>query len=432
MQRLDFSQYDDESRNKVQDFLDTVARNSESTRNAYSFALGHFRKFLDDKYGYPTTIGNVISKIKQDLDVYELLNNFVSYLISLKKLTNTSIINYVGAVKSYLQYHNIDIIQYKFKYRVRVPKEYHEEEQAIDEEDIRKILKACNNQRLKAYLFVLASGGMRANEATALRLQDVDFSQSPTKVHITRENKTKRPRDIYISDEATKELKIWLNHKYSKRRIGTKDITPEKSDNHLIFTLQIDDPIKPTTMYTKLNEAFRNVLKTINFDERKEDSNRGKITFISFRRFVRTTLSDQVSADYAEWFLGHKGSSYWKKKEDEKRDIYANKCMKPLTFLDFSGLVTRTKNIETQVQVLTEANRKQEAEIEDLRYLAHGRGTEIEGLKNEFDDVVARLSMAEAQLKIHKSTKGQLWKIMRESGLVQEGKHKVQNKKNKA
>jgi integrase len=368
MQRLDFSQYDDQSKTKVQDFLDTVARNSESTRNAYSFALGHFRKFLEDKYGYPTTIGNIIVKIKEGrLDLYELLNNFVSYLLSLKKLTNRTIINYVAAVKSYLQYHNIDIIPYKFKYRVRLPKEYHEEEQAIDEEDIRKILRACNNQRLKAYLFVLASGGMRANETTALRLKDVDFLESPTRVHIRKENKTKRPRDIFISDEATKELKIWLNHKYSKRRIGTKNITPEKSDDDLIFTKEFDDSIKPTMLYSKINQAFRKVLKAIDFDQRKEESNRGKITFVSFRRFVRTTLSDQVSSDYAEWFIGHNKSTYWTKKPEEKKEIYLTKCMKPLTFLDFSGLVTRTKNIETQVQVLTEANTKQEDEMWKLR-----------------------------------------------------------------
>jgi hypothetical protein len=44
---------------------------------------------------------------------------------------------YVGAVKSYLQYHRIDMIPNKFKYRVRLPKEYHEEEEAIDEKDMR-------------------------------------------------------------------------------------------------------------------------------------------------------------------------------------------------------------------------------------------------------------------------------------------------------
>jgi hypothetical protein len=57
--------------------------------------------------------------------------------------------------------------------------------------------------------------------------------------------------------------------------------------------------------------------------------------------------------------------------------------MKPLTFLDFSGLVIRTKNIETQVQVLTQANRKQEEEIEDLRYRTMNRESEIHYLEEE-------------------------------------------------
>jgi integrase len=62
-----------------------------------------------------------------------------------------------------------------------MPKEYHEEEQEIYQHEIREILKSCYIRRLKPYLRVLASGGMRANEALALRLKDVDFSESPTK-----------------------------------------------------------------------------------------------------------------------------------------------------------------------------------------------------------------------------------------------------------
>lgn len=97
-----------------------------------------------------------------------------------------------------------------------MPKQYHEGERPIDKEEIREILKACNNRRLKPYLYVLASGGMRANEALGLRLGDVDFSESPTKVHIRKENKTKRPRDIFISDEATKYLKQWIEWNIGK------------------------------------------------------------------------------------------------------------------------------------------------------------------------------------------------------------------------
>ena len=48
-----------------------------------------------------------------------------------------------------------------------MPKLYREDE-ALDASDIRKILLSCNNRRLKAYLLVLASGGMRAIEVWQL------------------------------------------------------------------------------------------------------------------------------------------------------------------------------------------------------------------------------------------------------------------------
>jgi integrase len=398
MQRLNYDGLDEDSRTKVEGFLDSMGINSESTRNTYAHALKHFKYFLDDRYGYPTTIGNIIDKIKatNDTDVYPLLNGFVSYLTSLpKKITNRSVIMYVAAVKSYLQFYDIDIIPHKFKHRVRMPKQYREEEQAIDYEDIREILKACNNPRLKAYIYVLATGGMRATEALALRLKDVHFEESPTRVQIRKENKTRTPRHTYISDEATNELKRWIDYKYSRRRKGTKMVTPEKSDDHLIFTKEINDSIKPTALYPKINQAFHQVLRAVNLDQIKEgsNSNRRKIVPNSFRHFVYTTTGDQTSTDYANWLLGHKGSTYWGKKEEERKEIYLTKCMKPLTFLDFSGIVSRTKNIETQVQVLTEANRKQEKEIDDFRK---------KGIERE--DILQSLVKAVNKLKVDKDS----------------------------
>ena len=70
-----------------------------------------------------------------------------------------------------------------------MPKQYHEEERPIDQEEIREILKACNNRRLKPYLYVLASGGMRANEALGLRLETSTFQNHQQK---------------YISEKRTK------------------------------------------------------------------------------------------------------------------------------------------------------------------------------------------------------------------------------------
>ena len=61
--------------------------------------------------------------------------------------------------------------------------------------------------------------GLRAIEALAVRLNDVDFSCSPTKLHIRKEYaKTRVARDIYISDEATHYLKLWIEWKYRNKQ----------------------------------------------------------------------------------------------------------------------------------------------------------------------------------------------------------------------
>lgn len=357
---------DVESLSMVKEFLDSKGRNSQGTKITYRFGIKHFKNFLDTRYGYPITIGNIVKKIiNKELDVYQVINNFISYLTSLdRKINNRTVIYYVNSINSYLQFYDVDIIPRKLKQRVVIPKQYHEDEQAIDQEDIREILKACNNRRLKPYLYVLASGGMRANEALNLRLKDVYFSESPTKIHIRKENKTKRPRDIFISDEATKYLKQWIEWKYRKRRIGTKMVTPEKSGDHHIFTMEIRESPNPASFYPRLNEAFRKLLKSIGFDERKEDSYRGKITLNSFRRFVYSTMSTYDPA-YAEWFLGHAKSPYWQLKEEKRRDIY-KKCMKYLTFLDFPTVEAVGKDFESKLEE---------------------RDQEVEGLKNRLESI---------------------------------------------
>src|SRR5262249_19754046 len=149
---------------------------------------------------------------------------------------------------------------------------------------------------------VLASGGMRAVEALAIRNRDIDFTFSPAKVHIRAEySKTKVGRDIYISEEATRYLKQWLDWKYKnpdKRREFDKD--------DLVFTVY-QTASKPEILYQKIWYEFLRLLKTVKMDEKKNRGikKRRLFTFHSLRRFVKTIISDQVGRDYSEWFLGH-------------------------------------------------------------------------------------------------------------------------------
>jgi hypothetical protein len=93
----------------------------------------------------------------------------------------------------------------------------------------------------------------------------------------------------------------------------------------------------------------------------------------SFRRFVDSMITDLTGKDYAEWFLGHSKSPYYTKKEPERREIYATKCMKYLTFLDYS--------------VLEAAGHSTEASLQE-------KSKEIQALKEQM------VKMEESQLKI--------------------------------
>ena len=367
---------------KVRTFLESVARGSKNSKSSYEVGLKHFQGFInsnisnsdnnnsanDDHYHHDYDIETILMALQSNkLNVYELLDSFVSYLVNMPHqppIAPTSIAIYVYVVRSYLQYHDIDINPSKFRRRVKLPKVPREDERPLDASEIRNILLACNNRRLKAYILVLASGGMRAIEALAMRYRDIDFTVSPTKVHLRKEfTKTKAARDIYISDEATRYLKQWLDWKYREERIlkTVKRTTTKHMPDDLVFSPFLHS--KPASMYQKLIHEFHNLLEVIGLNARKENSLRGIVTFHSFRRFVKSVISDSVNQDYSEWFLGHRKSPYYVKKEHELREIYKSKCMHHLTFLDYDAALESGGRIaELKLQ-------EKQREIEQLREL---------------------------------------------------------------
>ena len=177
----------------------------------------HFSEFISaeySKYDIETILKPLISN---EIDLYKFLDGFVSFE-STGSLAVKSRIIHLGAVKSYLSYHDIDIIPSKFKNRVTSPGLYREDEEALLVEDIRKILLACNKRRLEPFLMLLESSGSRAVEGLSIILRDVDFSTSPAKIHIRKQySKTKVARDSFITDEAAECLSQWIDFKYRDR-----------------------------------------------------------------------------------------------------------------------------------------------------------------------------------------------------------------------
>jgi integrase len=345
---------------KVKSFLDSVARNSNNTKRNYETGITYFYASLSEKHSLytPETVLNPLTN--NEINLYELFEAFIDFL-GFTGLSVSSIRFYVAALRSYLAYHDLDVIPSKFKRKVRMPKLYREDEQPVDSEDIRKILLACNNRRLKSYLLVLASGGMRAVEALAIRIKDCDFSVSPTEIHIRKQYaKTRVARDIYISDEGTQYLKQWIDWKYRNKG---NEWTKNKDPDDLVFCVYntINEP-DPRHLYSRIIIEFQKLLTIVGLDERKEEGRklRRKVTLHSLRRHVKGVTSNQVNQDYSEWFLGHSKSPYYTLKDANKREIYASKVMKYLTFLDYTTLEATGKNIEAKLS-------EKEKEIQLLR-----------------------------------------------------------------
>jgi integrase len=376
----------------AKEFLESISRSSKSSQRTYASALVTFHRFLAGRYTLVSIIEHLKANQQGQEDVYKFLNEFVSYLLNEVRnprtrttLSVNTIKLYVAAVRSYFQFNDIDIVIAKFKRKVKMPKLYREDEEAIDAADIRKILLSCNNRRLKAYLLTLASGGFRANEACGIRLCDINFDLNPTKIHIRKEYaKTRVARDIYISDEATRFLKEWMGWKYRKRRSGVLERIPNESD--LIFAVH-REVNNPRSLYEKIRLEFLKVLDATGFDKRKEGMLRRLITLHSFRRHVKTVISDQVSKDYSEWFLGHSKSPYYTMKEPMRREIYATKCMKYLTYLDYSALESTGKSIEKKLEA-------RQDEIQALRQIVDGLGSTVAQLKSELVNTRRKMAFA--------------------------------------
>ena len=244
---------------KVNTFLHSIARNSIKSKRSYSSGLTLLQNFLNEKeqqtkYEVCYNCEIILQPLFENkINVYELFDSIISYILGTKpEITPRSLSLYITALKSYFAYYDIDVIPSKFRRKVKMPKLYRENEEAIDAEDIRKILLSCNNRRLKAYLLVLASRAMRAVEALAVRLKDIDFSISPTRIHIRKEYaKTKVSRDVYISYEATNYLKQWIDWKYNNKERPRKTSNPED----LIFTLH--NSTDPNVIYFRMYLEFR-------------------------------------------------------------------------------------------------------------------------------------------------------------------------------
>jgi integrase len=247
----------------------------------------------------------------------------------------------------------------KFRLKVRLPKAIRRNKEALTKDDIRDIILACSEIRLKTYVMFLASTGMRAVEALSIRLKDINFDSNPVRVTIRGEyTKTKQDRYVYLTSEMVQQLNLWLDYKHRHHRscYADKDgnykseyVTPVRKPDGLVFAIYNKSANSDLqTIYVNIAQSYANMLDRIGKGDREDDNKRRKITFHSFRRFIKSTISDLGYADYSEWFIGHSGSTYYRKAEKDKVEIFS-KIEPYLTFLDYSELEARGADVVTKL-----------------------------------------------------------------------------------
>lgn len=403
-------------------YIRNVQQANEGTAAQYEYRLLKFEKYIAITYKKEgerrelpqqqqnqelTTLDDIINQLKKTggnnnkIDTYDLLSGFVAYLEEEEGIENPNTLRYfVITAANFLEYHDVEISPRKFRLKVRLPKPVIRHKEAISKEEIRKILLKCSNIKLKTYLMLLASTGMRATEALALRHKDFDFDEENNNNNIRQAfvrirgevTKTRTDRYVFLTREMMEQCKAWTDFKYRRRRItrvtNTSATSNNLSDKAVSYWLEPkpnpDDlffaiPRKRKRsslrgLYVHMNENFANTLDRIGFDKREDDNeSRREITFHSFRRFVKTTISDLGYQDFSEWFIGHAGSTYWRKKDSEKEELF-RKIEPYLTFLDITGLESKGADMETKTEQMMVENLSLKQQVDELYRVLYAQG----------------------------------------------------------
>src|SRR5215217_388297 len=222
-------------------YIKIVQQANRRTAEQYEYRLCKFEKYLvtvseeepqQQQNQELTVLDHVIDKLKSGnntkINSYDLLSGFVAYLQEVEGVENPNTLRYfVTAARNFLEYYDVEISPRKFKLKVRLPKPVVRHKEAIGKEEIREILLKCSNIKLKTYLMLLASTGMRATEALALRHKDFDFDEENRNnnnrqafVRIRGEfTKTRTDRYVFLTREMVEQCKAWSDFKYRRRRI---------------------------------------------------------------------------------------------------------------------------------------------------------------------------------------------------------------------
>jgi hypothetical protein len=116
---------------------------NSATARVYRLRLKNFDTFSSQEYA--ADIDNLINLIKNgNVDSYQLLSRYVSYLQSHHNLSPLTLKQEVITANNLLEYYDVEISPRKFKLKVKLPKVIRRNKQALSKEGVINILNSCS------------------------------------------------------------------------------------------------------------------------------------------------------------------------------------------------------------------------------------------------------------------------------------------------
>jgi integrase len=298
---------------KIADYLKHY--NNASTAGGYSSAV---YSYLDFIYGKQRKGARVTEDEKEKYE--DLVENYLKekrnysedmagFAVSLQSRPPLSARQTFTFAKEFFNYYNLELPAKDLKFiRHKLPKgNVRTIEKDLDVETIRTILQHLDVKG-RALVLVLASSGVRINEALSLQLEDIDLKTKPAVITIRGENsKTGDNRITFISSEATQAVKEWLKVREDYIRSSSKRNNGLVKNGRAKPKSEEDDGRLFPFSDQNANALWDNAVEKAGLFSRDKTTNRKQLHYHQFRKFFISQLSLIISKEVAETLAGHSG-----------------------------------------------------------------------------------------------------------------------------
>lgn len=298
---------------KIADYLKHY--DNQSTAGGYSSAVYSFLDFIYGKQreGIRVTTEEK-AKYEKLIDKYlkekrKYSEDMAGFVVSLQTRPPLSARQTFTFTKEFFNHYDLELPAKEMKFiRHKLPKgNVRTIEKDMDTETIRTILQHLDVKG-RALVLVLASSGMRINEALTLPLDDLDLKAKPAIITIRGENaKNGDNRITFLSAEAAQAVNEWLKVRDNYIRTSAKRNNGlVKSGRGNTKTGEDDGRLFPFSDQNA-SALWDNALEKANLFSRDKSTNRKQLHYHQFRKFFISQLSLIISKEIAETLAGHNG-----------------------------------------------------------------------------------------------------------------------------